>query len=191
MVRLIRSKGVGVFFVTQNPSDIPESVLSQLGARIQHALRAYTPKEQKNIKAAAESFRPNPKIDCQKRITELGVGEALVSVLDINGVPTLVEDVLIKPPFSKIGPIDTAIKNELINSSPYNKKYRNLIDNESAFEKLQSRKNQIFSGGSITETIKKNSASFGKSVLNSAVRSIAGRVGRALVRGIFGNIKLG
>ena len=108
MVRLIRSKGVGVFFVTQNPLDVPESVLSQLGNRIQHALRAYTPREQKAVKTAAETFRPNPEFDAFETITQLGVGEALVSTLEAKGVPGIVQRTLMRPPSSRLGPIEDA-----------------------------------------------------------------------------------
>ena len=104
-MRLIRSKGVGVYFVTQNPLDVPETVLAQLGNRVQHALRAYTPREQKAVRTAADTFRPNPDFDCAKAITQLGIGEALVSTLEEKGIPSMVQRTLIRPPASRLGPI--------------------------------------------------------------------------------------
>ena len=136
IVRLIRSKGVGLYFITQSPSDIPEDVLSQLGNRIQHALRAYTPKDQKAVKVAAESFRPNPKFDTQEVISNLGIGEALVSLLDEEGVPGIVEKVDIIPPQSFTGAIDDAYRQELINISVNKSKYMEAFDRESAYECL-------------------------------------------------------
>ncbi|WP_314066939.1 helicase HerA-like domain-containing protein [uncultured Vagococcus sp.] len=136
VVRLIRSKGVGVYFVTQNPVDIPEIILSQLGNRIQHALRAYTPKEQKAIKAAAQSYRSNPDLDVEKALTELEVGEALVSFLDENGTPSMVERARIRPPQSKMGTIDESLYQQLITQSPYDRIYRETVDRESAYELL-------------------------------------------------------
>lgn len=137
--RLIRSKGVGVFFVTQNPADIPDSVLGQLGNRIQHALRAYTPKEQKAIRAAAQSFRENPKFDTEEVITQLGVGEALVSLLDEKGVPGVVGQTLIRPPSSRLGPLEPAERKEAIKHSPIGDVYDTAIDRESAYEILEEK----------------------------------------------------
>ncbi len=139
VVRLIRSKGVGIYFVTQNPLDVPDTVLSQLGNRIQHALRAFTPRDQKAVKAAAQTFRQNPAFDTEKAITELGVGEALVSVLDEKGVPTMVERTLIRPPSGKLGPIDPATRQSLIRNSPIYGEYDKPIDRESAYEVLAKR----------------------------------------------------
>lgn len=139
VVRLIRSKGVGIFFVTQNPLDIPPAVLGQLGNRIQHALRAFTPIEQKAVKAAAETFRPNPKFRTAEVITQLGVGEALVSVLEPGGVPTVVQRVQICPPRSRIGPLTAEERAEIIAMSPLAGKYEEPIDRESAYEILQGR----------------------------------------------------
>jgi DNA helicase HerA-like ATPase len=139
VVKLVRSKGVGVYFVTQNPLDIPDAILAQLGNRIQHALRAYTPREQKAVRTAAETFRPNPPFDTEKVITELGVGEALVSVLDLKGVPTMVERTLIRPPSSRLGPIDEAERQKLIKSSPLYGLYDETVDRESAYELLARR----------------------------------------------------
>jgi DNA helicase HerA-like ATPase len=139
VVRLIRSKGVGVYFVTQNPLDIPDTVLAQLGNRVQHALRAYTPREQKAVKAAAETFRPNPKIKTERVITELGKGEALVSFLEGNGVPSMVQQTLIRPPSGRLGPVTEQERQAIIKGSPVRGQYDKAIDRESAYEKLQGR----------------------------------------------------
>ncbi|MGH6874777.1 MAG: helicase HerA-like domain-containing protein, partial [Aestuariivirgaceae bacterium] len=139
VVKLVRSKGVGVYFVTQNPLDIPNSVLAQLGNRVQHALRAYTPREQKAVKTAADTFRPNPAFDTEKTITELGVGEALVSVLDLKGVPTMVERTLIRPPSGRLGPITPEERAERIKASPVYGQYDKAVDRESAYELLAAR----------------------------------------------------
>ncbi len=139
VVRLIRSKGVGVYFVTQNPLDVPESVLAQLGNRVQHALRAYTPREQKAVRAAAETFRPNPDLDTGRVIMELGVGEALVSVLEGKGVPSVVQRTLIRPPSSRIGPITVQERHVLIDNSPLFGLYDEVRDRDSAYEVLKRR----------------------------------------------------
>ncbi|MFG1396625.1 helicase HerA-like domain-containing protein [Roseixanthobacter pseudopolyaromaticivorans] len=139
VVRLIRSKGVGVYFVTQNPLDVPQSVLAQLGNRVQHALRAFTPRDQKAVKAAAETFRPNPKLDTAQVIMELGKGEALVSMLEGNGTPTMVERTLIRPPSARIGPLTEPERREILRQSPVGHLYDTPIDRESAFEILQRR----------------------------------------------------
>ncbi|MBB1180358.1 ATP-binding protein [Pseudomonas sp. FW305-3-2-15-E-TSA4] len=139
VVRLIRSKGVGVYFVTQNPADIPDSVLAQLGNRIQHALRAYTPSEQKGLKAAAQSFRPNPAFDTAEAIQALGVGEALVSVLDDKGAPTVVARTRIRPPASRLGPATEAERAAVIAASPVQGRYEPVLDRESAEEVLAAR----------------------------------------------------
>src|SRR5277367_3684988 len=139
VVRLIRSKGVGVYFVTQNPVDVPDRVLGQLGNRVQHALRAFTPRDQKAVAAAAQTFRPNPKLDTAQVITELGKGEALVSFLEGNGTPSIVERVLIRPPSARIGPITPEERKTIIDNSPVKGKYDTTIDSESAYEVLQKR----------------------------------------------------
>lgn len=136
IIRLIRSKGVGIYFISQSPSDIPDSVLSQLGNRIQHALRAYTPKDQKEVKVAAESFRPNPEFSTSEMISNLAIGEALISLLDEGGVPTIVEKVDIVPPQSYNGAIDDDYRNEIISMSIYKNKYSEVFDRESAYECL-------------------------------------------------------
>jgi DNA helicase HerA-like ATPase len=139
VVRLIRSKGVGVYFVTQNPIDVPDKVLGQLGNRVQHALRAFTPRDQKAVKAAAETFRPNPKLDTAQVITELATGEALVSFLEGKGTPALVERVMIRPPSARIGPITAEERAKIQNASPVKGKYDTAVDAESAYEVLQKR----------------------------------------------------
>ena len=139
VVKLIRSKGVGVYFVTQNPLDVPESVLAQLGNRVQHALRAYTPREQKAVKIAADTFRPNPEFDAEDVIKNLGVGEALVSTLGKKGVPSIVQRTLIRPPSSRMGPLSDKEREDLINISPVGAQYSQEIDRESAFEILKRR----------------------------------------------------
>jgi DNA helicase HerA-like ATPase len=139
VVRLIRSKGVGVYFVTQNPLDIPDAVLGQLGNRVQHALRAFTPRDQKAVKAAAETMRPNPRFAVLDAITELGVGEALVSLLDEQGRPGVTERLFVVPPGSKIGPLDDAERARLMAASPVAGVYEKTVDRESAYEVLKAR----------------------------------------------------
>ncbi|MFG1213381.1 helicase HerA-like domain-containing protein [Xanthobacter flavus] len=164
VVRLIRSKGVGVYFVTQNPLDVPETVLAQLGNRVQHALRAFTPRDQKAVKAAAETFRPNPDLDTAKVIMELGKGEALVSMLEGNGIPSMVERTLICPPSGRIGPLLPAERAAILAKSPVGHLYDTPVDRESAFEMLQARAEektqpdaeeagQSSGGGSILDSI--------------------------------------
>jgi DNA helicase HerA-like ATPase len=139
VVRLIRSKGVGVYFVTQNPIDVPDKVLGQMGNRVQHALRAFTPRDQKAVAAAAETFRPNPKLDTAQVIMELGKGEALVSFLEGNGTPAMVERVMIRPPTARIGPITPEERKAIMDNSPLKGKYDTSVDSESAYEMLQKR----------------------------------------------------
>src|SRR5271169_1759944 len=139
VVRLIRSKGVGVFFVTQNPIDVPEKVLAQLGGRVQHALRAFTPRDQKAVAAAADTFRPNPKLNTAQVITQLGKGEALVSFLGGDGTPSMVDRILVRPPSARIGPVSPEERAAVINRSPLKGKYDQTIDPESAYEILQRR----------------------------------------------------
>src|SRR5436189_2570483 len=139
VVRLIRSKGVGVYFVTQNPLDVPDKVLTQLGNRVQHALRAFTPRDQKAVNAAAETFRPNPKLNTAKVITELGKGEALVSFLEGNGTPSMVERCMVRPPSARIGPVTPEERKAVISNSPVKGKYDQAIDSESAYEIIRKR----------------------------------------------------
>ncbi len=139
VVRLIRSKGIGVYFVTQNPVDVPDTVLGQLGNRVQHALRAFTPRDQKAVSSAAQTFRPNPKLDTAKVIMELGKGEALVSFLEGNGTPAMVERVMIRPPSARIGPITPEERKAIMDASPVKGKYDTAVDAESAYEIIQKR----------------------------------------------------
>jgi DNA helicase HerA-like ATPase len=150
VVRLIRSKGVGVYFVTQNPLDVPDKVLAQLGNRVQHALRAFTPRDQKAVRAAAETFRANPKLDTAKVIMELGKGEALVSFLEGNGTPSMVERCMIRPPSARLGPITPEERRALIAISPVKGKYDQAIDSESAYEVLQRRMQSGAADGPLT-----------------------------------------
>ena len=147
IVRLVRSKGVGVFFVTQNPMDVPDTVLAQLGNRVQHALRAFTPKDQKAVKATAQTMRPNPGLDIEQAITELAVGEALVSFLDEKGRPSVTERVFVIPPGSRIGPIDDATRKQLMQTSLVAGVYDTAVDRESAYEVLKSRTGAVAEAG--------------------------------------------
>jgi len=179
VVRLIRSKGVGVYFVTQNPIDVPDKVLAQLGNRVQHALRAFTPRDQKAVAAAAQTFRPNPKLDTARVIMELGKGEALVSFLEGGGTPSVVERVMIRPPSARIGPITPEERKAIINASPVKGKYDTAVDAESAYEIIQKR----ISGTAATADEAGGGAGGGGGVL--------GQLG-AIVGTIFGtNVKRG
>jgi DNA helicase HerA-like ATPase len=216
VVRLIRSKGVGVYFVTQNPTDIPDSVLGQLGNRIQHALRAYTVRDQKAVKAAAQTFRANPKLDTETVITELGVGEALVSLLDEKGRPGIVQQTLIKPPKSQIGPIKPGQRKTLMAQSLVAGVYEEEVERESAYEILTSRAEKVAeqqaeskeAAGKAKEDAKAEKAGLAKqkemaktkrtssrrsdsamdAFVKSAMRSLGGQVGRKLVRGLLGSL---
>ena len=205
VVRLIRSKGVGVFFISQSPIDIPESVAGQLGNRVQHALRAFTAKDQKAIKATAETFRSNPTLDVASVIIELGVGEALISFLDEKGAPGVVQRAFIYPPRSKIGPIDEATRKQLIAQSTLNGKYEQAVDRESAYELLQKKAEEAAKAREAEEAAKeaeKQRAEEEKrrrrskndpedllgSLANSAAKAIGSRAGREIVRGLLGSI---
>jgi DNA helicase HerA-like ATPase len=195
-VKLIRSKGVGIYFVTQNPLDVPESVLAQMGNRVQHALRAYTPREQKAVKTAATTFRPNPKFSTEAVITELGKGEALVSVLDLKGVPTIVERTLIRPPSSRMGPITPEERREIIKDSPVAGQYDEAVDRESAYEKLSKRASERAEAEKQVAEEKEQARQERaaprqrESATDRFVKNIAGSVGRQLgsilIRGILG-----
>jgi hypothetical protein len=141
-VRLIRSKGVGVYFVTQNPLDVPEKILAQLGNRVQHALRAFTPRDQKAVQTAASTFRPNPKLDTARVIMELGKGEALVSLLEGNGTPSMVERTMIRPPAARMGPLTPQERQAIIARSPVKGKYDQALDRKSIFEIRQENAQQ-------------------------------------------------
>lgn len=196
VVRLIRSKGVGVYFVTQSPLDIPQDILGQLGNRVQHALRAFTPKDQKAIKAAAETFRANPGLDTAKVISELGVGEALVSVLDEAGRPTMVEQILISPPQSRIGPLSEAERTEHLSRSPLRGRYDQTLDRESAHERLKARAEEMEQQAREQVAEKTQPArrpgrprqSTMEAMTKSAARAIGSSIGRQIVRGILGSL---
>ncbi len=209
VVRLVRSKGVGIFFVSQYPNDIPDEVLGQLGCRIQHALRAFTPQDQKAVRVAAETFRQNPNINTATMITELGTGEALVSTLDNEGKPTIVDWCLLSPPRSQIGPVAEAERQKIFTHSPLQGIYDTLIDRDSAHEVLtaraaaqQAQKNQesppAQESESITDTLLRagktaltgkgsGRQSAGEALVKSVARTVGSQLGRALVRGILGS----
>ena len=195
VVRLVRSKGVGVYFVSQNPLDIPEAVLGQLGNRVQHALRAFTPRDQKNVKAAAETFRANPKVDVGRAITELGVGEGLVSVLDDKGTPTPVERAWILPPQSRLTPLTPAERDQVVKGSVLYGHYEKTVDRESAYEILKSRAELAKEGEAARGAQKRQPPSpeeqAGKILLDmgkSAARSAGTQIGRQIMRGILGSL---
>jgi DNA helicase HerA-like ATPase len=209
VARLIRSKGVGVYFVSQSPLDVPEDILGQLGNRVQHALRAFTPKDQKTVNAAAQTFRPNPKFDTKDAITEMGVGVALVSTLDAKGRPSIVERCLIRPPASRMGPATAAERKEAIAANPLAGQYEKALDRRSAFEILteraeaeaeeaevaRNRKSRERYEDPTGRVPKKTPASKStrsrqtvfEAAAKSVVRSIGTTIGRELVRGILGS----
>jgi DNA helicase HerA-like ATPase len=207
----VRSKGVGVYFVTQNPLDIPDTVLGQLGNRVQHALRAFTPRDQKAVKSAAETMRANPKLDITSAITELGVGEALVSFLDEKGRPCVTERVYVLPPGSQIGPISPEQRKALLAGSVVAGVYEKVVDRESAFELLGKRTQQKQAqekqaqeqsaaqtagaggmlgslGGMLGGGARGTRASAGEQLIKSAASSIGREVGRQIIRGVLGSI---
>lgn len=201
VVRLIRSKGVGIYFVSQNPLDIPDIVLGQLGNRVQHALRAFTPRDQKAVKSAAETFRVNPKVNVATAITELGVGEALVSFLDEKGIPTPVERAFVCPPQSRIGSVSDAERAATINNSNLRGFYEKQVDRESAYEILKKRaveqaaeeapqEEKGFDWGGVLGGGKKTSRSDSilESAAKSTARAIGSQLGRQIIRGILGSI---
>lgn len=218
VVRLIRSKGVGVYFITQNPADVPDKVLGQLGNRVQHALRAFSPRDQKAVKAAAETMRENPNLDEEAVITELGVGEALVSCLNEKGQPSIVERALIVPPQAQIGPLTADERKAVLASSLLAGHYEKLVDRESAYELLKGRTEPaapatnapadapssatdesgggigsmlggIFGGGNpLGNSSRSNRQGIGEAFAKSAMRSIGSAVGREIIRGVLGSI---
>ncbi len=199
VVRLIRSKGVGIFFVTQNPLDIPESVLGQLGNRVQHALRAFTPRDQKAVRTAAQTLRANDALDTEKAITELGVGEALVSLLDAKGIPSIVQRALICPPTSRMGPASEDERKQVFGRSPIGGKYDHTVDRESAHELLQKRTQEATAAAeaaaaksSAAKTSSKSGGSrrqgVGEAFAKSVARSVGSSLGRQILRGVLGAI---
>jgi len=194
LVRLIRSKGVGVYFVTQNPLDIPDDVLGQLGNRVQHALRAFTPKDQRAVRAAAETFRTDGSFDVEGALQQLAVGEALVSLLDESGSPLAVQRAKIAPPESKLGAITDEERRQVVRGSPFLGRYEQAIDRESAYEKLQARQEAepVATPTSKAKTARRSGRQTPmEAMLTSTARSIGTQIGRALVRGIFGSLKGG
>ncbi|MEO5805994.1 helicase HerA-like domain-containing protein [Devosia sp.] len=215
VVKLVRSKGVGVYFITQNPVDVPEAVLAQLSNRVQHALRAYTPHEQKAVKVAAQSFRPNPAFSTEEVITQLGTGEALVSMIEDKGIPSMVGRTLIRPPSSRVGPILPEERRALIANSPVAGLYDTVIDRDSAFEILAKKakdKQDVESAQQVRDDAQKQQEqqsrqyqdntrppparrstrqSPAEAAVNSLARTVATQLGRALVRGILGSLKRG
>jgi DNA helicase HerA-like ATPase len=198
VVRLIRSKGVGVYFVTQNPLDLPDPILGQLGNRIQHALRAFTPRDQKAVRAAAETFRPNPAFNAADAIKELGVGEALVSTLGGKGIPGRVERVLIRPPASRLGPATRAERGAVMEASVFRNRYDQPLDRHSAYEMLNERAakaaQQEAAAATAGKPVKKTSGRRSnrqgvmEAMLKSIVRSIGSSLGRQISRGVLGSI---
>lgn len=195
VVRLIRSKGVGVYFVTQSPGDLPDDVLAQLGLRIQHGLRAFTTREQKALRAVAEGFRPNPAFDSLAVLTELGIGEALVGTLEDKGTPAMVQRVAIAPPQSRIGPLSDAERAALVCQSPLAGRYDKAFDRESAYEILTARavqaSEQVQAGKPAPSTTSAASDFLGglaSQAVKTAVRQVANQLGRQLVRGLMGSL---
>ncbi len=206
VVRLIRSKGVGVYFVTQNPMDIPDDVLGQLGNRVQHALRAFTPRDQKLVRAAANTFRPNPALDTLRTITELGVGEALVSTLDAKGIPSIVDRTLIRPPSSRLGPATATERRRVIGGSEFSDRYDETVDRISAHEKLQQRAEVAAREASeVTEQrryeepprprsrtrktrSRRRRETVTEALAKSVARTVGTTIGRQLVRGLLGSL---
>ena len=197
VVRLIRSKGVGVYFVTQSPADLPDTILAQLGLRIQHGLRAFTAREQKALRAVADGFRPNPAFDSLEVLTELGIGEALVGSLEDKGTPAMVQRVAIAPPQSRVGPLSEAERQTLIRQSPQAGRYDRAVDRESAYEILRDRqaervpaqapvaeKTQSGQGGALGDLV----GELAGNALRSAARQAANQLGRQLVRGLLGSL---
>jgi hypothetical protein len=213
VVRLIRSKGVGVFFISQSPLDIPDAVLGQLGNRVQHALRAYTPRDQKAVKAAAETFRPNPRLDTARAILELAVGEGLVSFLEAGGVPAMVERGLVLPARSRMGPVTAEERGAILAASPVKGRYEAAIDRESAFERLRGRAQAAAATAAPTpagtgswqrpDVLRKSERGvveriilgdgrrqgLAEAMAKSVVRQIGSSLGRQIVRGVLGSLR--
>ena len=195
VVRLIRSKGVGIYFVTQNPLDLPETVLGQLGHRVQHALRAFTPRDQKTVKAAAQTFRANPKLNVEKVITELAVGEALVSVLDEKGTPSVVERAFVYPPRSRLTPLTPEERRQIIQGSVLQGHYERTVDRESAYERLRAKADSSPSGAGPTVSAPRRAAEAKpetvkilEAMAKSAAHAVGSQIGRQIIRGVLGSL---
>ena len=209
VVRLIRSKGVGIYFVTQNPADIPDAVLGQLGARVQHALRAYTPADQKGLRAAAQSFRENPAFDTAETIQALGVGEALISTLDLKGAPCVVQKTLIRPPASRLGPLTPEERTAVVGQSPVRGLYDQAKDRESAYELLQAKAQRAAADAAEAQDAesaarseraaprerapaaprRSNRQGMGEILAKSMLRTIGNQVAREIMRGVLGSLR--
>jgi DNA helicase HerA-like ATPase len=217
VARLIRSKGVGVYFITQNPADVPDNILGQLGNRVQHALRAFTAKDQKDLAKAAETYRPNPRFTIDEAIRDVGTGEAVTSLLEAKGIPGIAERTLIRPPSSQLGPLDAAVRAAVMAGSPVAGKYETVLDRESAYEKLRARSEAAAREAAELEekqaeekreferarrynadgygadkpkrtTSSGRSDSIGTAFAKSFARQLGTKSGQALVRGILGSI---
>lgn len=203
VVRLIRSKGVGVYFISQSPLDVPSDILGQLGLKIQHALRAFTPRDKKAVKVVSDTFRQNPAVDTATAITELGTGEALVSVLDAKGAPTPVERVLIRPPASRIGPLTPAERKTILDRSPLKGRYEQTLDRESAYEMLKARAEEaarVEAAEKVRIEQEKAAKQAGgrsrrstrqtpwEAAIKSAARTMGSSLGREIIRGVLGSL---
>jgi hypothetical protein len=191
VVRLIRSKGVGVYFITQNPLDIPDTVLGQLGNRVQHALRAFTPRDQKAVRAAAETFRANPKVDTTKAILELGVGEALVSMQDEKGIPAMVDRAWVVPPHSTLTPLQPGEIAGIVKGSVLFGTYEKTVDRESAYEKLMAKAEQAAAEAPAApgkKQAKSDTEVLVGALAKSAAHAIGSQVGRQIIRGVLGSL---
>ncbi|NBO21463.1 MAG: DUF853 family protein, partial [Rhodobacteraceae bacterium] len=213
---LIRSKGVGVYFITQNPADVPEDILGQLGNRVQHALRAFTAKDQKDLRMAADNYRPNPRFDVAEAIRDVGTGEAVTSFLEAKGIPGMVERTLVRPPRSQIGPVDAGLRAQIIAASPLAGKYDRLVDRDSAYEVLKARAEQAATAaeqapaapaddglhkarrygggggaaayGGTRAAPARRSDNVADAFAKSFARQIGSTAGRAIVRGVLGSL---
>jgi len=188
VIRLIRSKGVGVYFVTQNPLDVPDVVLGQLGNRVQHALRAFTPRDQEAVKAAAKTFRQSKDFDVQAAITELGVGEALVSLLNEKGQPNVVDRALVLPPQSQLPPLTPPERDGIVKQSTLFGHYEKVIDRESAYEMLKARAPGVGQGQAQSAGWQAGAGKLLGALGTSAARAIGSQVGREIIRGVLGSI---
>lgn len=217
VARLIRSKGVGIYFITQNPADVPDVILGQLGNRVQHALRSFTAKDQKDLRMAAETYRPNPRFATEDAIRDVGTGEAVTSFLEAKGVPSIVERTLVRPPSSQLGPVDPSTRAQLIAASPMAPKYNTVIDRDSAYEKLRAKADAAakqaaeteaaaqqtaqdssyqnarrYDGGASAPAPKRSSSSrsdsIGETFVKSFARQLGSKSGQAIIRGVLGSL---
>lgn len=188
VVRLIRSKGVGIYFVTQNPLDVPDKILGQLGNRVQHALRAFTPRDQKAVKAAAETFRVRPGLEVATAITQLGVGEALISTLTADGVPNPVDRAKVCPPRSRMGALTPDERRTILQRSPFRQRYTDVMDRESAYERLSARAGQAVDASVVGKEIQGFLEKAARSAMSAASSELGRKLGKQLLRGILGSL---